>query len=76
MFPKCRALLAAPLSDSEEQWVGVHANCDLLWCTIPQLGGRHWDVSVQGMKLKFGRCSKPDFVLLILELAPSSCMGS
>lgn len=30
MFPKCRALLAVPLTDSEEQWVGVYANCDLL----------------------------------------------
>lgn len=44
MFPKYRALLAAPRSDSEEQWVGLSANCDLLQCTIPWLGGRHWDV--------------------------------
>lgn len=53
MFPKYRALLAAPRSDSEEQWVGLSANCDLLQCTIPWLGGRHWDVSVLGMRLKF-----------------------
>lgn len=83
MFPECRALLAAPLSDSEEQWVGVDANCDLLQCPMPQLGGRYWDVSVPGMRLKFATVLVHSREMLQAWLciantgaAPSSFLGS
>lgn len=53
MFPECRAVLVAPLVDSEGKWLGACADCDSPQRIVPQPGEKRRAVLMQGTKLRF-----------------------